>query len=216
MQTSSPLSVVGALVTTLLGAPAMALEMPKHEVVDTFEDFEVRRYTPYVVAETRVEGERSEVGNEAFSRLAGYIFGKNRGARKIAMTAPVAQAPAEGQKIAMTAPVAQAPAGEGAWVVQFMMPSEFSLETLPEPNDPRVSLRLLPARTFAVVRYSGTWSKANYEEHLEQLKAGLQREGLVAKGEPVWARYNPPFTPWFLRTNEILIEVEARQAPLAN
>lgn len=94
-----------------------------------------------------------------------------------------------------------------------MMPSDFSLDTLPEPTDPRVSLRLLPARTFAVVRYSGTWSKANYEEHLGELKTRMQGEGVAAKGEPVWARYNPPFTPWFLRTNEILIEVEAVPAP---
>lgn len=198
-----------ALLIALLGAPAMALETPKYEVVQSFSDFEVRRYAPYVVAETRVEGAQKDVGNEAFSRLGGYIFGNNRGARKIAMTAPVAQAPAEGQKIAMTAPVAQSRADGDTWLVQFMMPSEFSLDTLPEPKDPRVYLRLLPPRTFAVVRYSGTWSKSNYDEHLAVLRAGLAREGLAAKGEPTWARYNPPFTPWFLRTNEILIEVEA-------
>jgi len=205
-----PSPVPGVVLLFLLtGAPAMAIETPKYEVVKAFGDFEVRRYAPYVVAETRVEGAQKDVGNEAFSRLAGYIFGNNRGARKIAMTAPVAQAPAEGQKIAMTAPVTQARAAGDTWLVQFMMPAELSLDTLPEPKDPRVYLRLLPARTVAVVRYSGTWSKANYDEHLAILKAGLEREGLVAKGEPVWARYNPPFTPWFLRTNEILVEVDA-------
>lgn len=184
--------LVGALLT-LAAAPAMAIETPKYEVVQAFDGFEVRRYAPYVVAETRVEGAQKDVGNEAFSRLAGYIFGNNRGTRKIAMTAPVTQAREAGD----------------TWLVQFMMPAEFSLDTLPEPKDPRVYLRLLPARTVAVIRYSGTWSKSNYDEHLATLKAGLAREGLVAKGEPLWARYNPPFMPWFLRTNEIHLEVEA-------
>lgn len=200
--------LVGALLT-LAAAPAMAIETPEYEVVQAFDGFEVRRYAPYVVAETRVEGAQRDVGNEAFSRLAGYIFGNNRGTRKIAMTAPVAQAPAEGKKIAMTAPVTQAREAGDTWLVQFMMPAEFTLDTLPEPKDPRVYLRLLPARTVAVIRYSGTWSKSNYDEHLATLKAGLAREGLVAKGEPLWARYNPPFMPWFLRTNEIHLEVEA-------
>jgi len=185
----------------------MATETPKHEVLKRYGDFEVRRYPSYVVAETEVEGEQSDVGNEAFSRLAGYIFGKNRGARKIAMTAPVTQAPAEGTKIAMTAPVTQSSTGPRSWRVQFMMPSEYSLEMLPEPKDERVHLRLLQPRRFAAIRYSGTWSRKNYEEHLAQLGAAMKREGLEAKGEPVWARYDPPFKPWFLRTNEILIEV---------
>lgn len=200
--------LVGAVLFALVGAPAMAIETPKYEVLKSFDDFEVRRYAPYVVAETRVEGARTDVGNEAFGRLAGYIFGKNRGAKKLSMTAPVTQAPAESSRIAMTAPVTQVAAGGDAYVVQFMMPSEYTLDTLPEPTDSRVTLRELPARTFAVLRYSGTWSHANYREHLAKLRDAMQREGLAPKGEPVWARYDPPFKPWFLRTNEILIEVE--------
>jgi len=187
----------------------MAIESPKHEVLKRYADFEVRQYPPSIVAETEVEGDFNSVGSEAFSRLAGYIFGNNRGARKIAMTAPVTQAPVDGTKIAMTAPVTQESTGPRSWRVQFMMPSEYTLQSLPEPKDARVHLRALPPRRFAAIRYSGTWSQKNYQEHLEQLRSAMQREGLVALGEPIWARYDPPFKPWFMRTNEILLEVSA-------
>ena len=196
------------LFVALSGTQAMAIESPKHQVAKRFSDFEIREYPAYVVAETEVEGEQDEVGNQAFSRLGGYIFGKNRGAKKLAMTAPVTQAPAEATKIAMTSPVTQVSSGPRTWKVQFMMPSEYTLETLPEPTDSRVQLRALEPRRFATIRYSGTWSVKNYQEHLDELRAGMKREGLVAKGEPVWARYDPPFMPWFLRSNEILIEVD--------
>jgi hypothetical protein len=205
---------IAALATGLLGVNVMAIETPKFKLLEKLDGVEVREYPAFVVAETEVEGEQSEVGNEAFSRLAGYIFGKNQGAKKIAMTAPVTQAPAEGTRIAMTAPVTQQAAGAKRWHVQFMMPAEWSLETLPEPVDSRVQLRVVPPRKVAALRYSGTWSQANYREHLEKLQASLGSHGLVARGEPVWARYDPPWVPWFLRTNEILVELEASaQAP---
>lgn len=185
----------------------MAIETPKHEVVTRYADFELRQYPSYVVAETEVEGDQGDVGSEAFSRLGGYIFGKNEGGRKLAMTAPVTQTPTEGKKIAMTAPVTQVSTGPRTWKVQFMMPAAYALAELPEPTDARVQLRVVPAKQFAAIQYSGTWSVPNYEEHLAGLKAAMKREGLTAKGEPVWARYDPPYKPWFLRTNEILIEV---------
>ncbi|MCU0695398.1 MAG: heme-binding protein [Myxococcaceae bacterium] len=192
------------VVSVLLGsATSMATESPKYEVLKRYDGFEVRRYAAYVVAETEVQAERSEAGNAAFGRLAGYIFGGNSGSTKIAMTAPVTQS----QRIAMTTPVTQQASGPSTWVVQFSMPSAFTLETLPQPKDARVTLRPVPARVVAVVRYSGTWSEANYREHLDALVAGLTKHGLVAKGEPIWARYDPPYTPWFLRTNEIQLEL---------
>jgi hypothetical protein len=202
----SALTLVRLLFAALLLAVcgvAMAIEEPKYSVLETFEDFEIRSYAPYVVAETAVQADFDQAGNDAFGILAGYIFGKNKGARKIEMTAPVTQAPT---KIAMTAPVTQT-AGAGEVMVQFAMPREWTLETLPEPLDPRVKLREVPARKFAVIRYSGFWSERRYREHLEKLEAALKREGLYWRGEPVWARYNPPWTPWFLRRNEIWLEV---------
>ena len=197
-----------ALSTALIGAHAMAIESPAFTVLASHGDVELREYAPYVVAETEVDGEQENVGNQAFSRLAGYIFGGNRGQKKIEMTAPVTQAPVEGTRLEMTAPVTQQQADGKRWRVQFMMPAAWTLATLPEPNDSRVQLREVPARRVAAIRYSGTWSKANYLEHLEKLQAVLTREGLGAKGAPIWARYDPPWKPWFLRTNEILVELE--------
>jgi len=182
----------------------MAIDEPSYAVVRAHDTFEVRRYEPYLVAETVVGGTAADAGNEGFRILAAYIFGANKGARKIAMTAPVTEVPV---KIAMTAPVAQSARADG-YLVQFAMPREWALETLPEPTDSRVALRAMPARKIAVVRYSGTWSQGGYEEHLTQLKADLAREGLSWHGEPGWARYDPPWKPWFLRRNEIWLELD--------
>ncbi len=187
----------------------MAIEKPRSEVVARYHDFEVRQYPGYIVAETIVEGAADEVGNEGFRRLAGYIFGKNGGAKKLAMTSPVTQEAKEGTKIAMTAPVAQEQRGPRNWQIQFVMPAAYTLATLPVPDDARVHLRELGARRLAVITYSGTWSQSNYQEHLDKLRAGMQHESLVGIGEPIWARYDPPFKPWFMRTNEILIEVRS-------
>ena len=181
----------------------MATEEPKHRVLEKRDGFEIRLYEPQVVAETLVEGEFGDGGNEGFRRVAGYIFGGNQGARKLAMTAPVTQAP---QKLAMTAPVTQTAAGD-SFVVQFVLPKGVTVENAPVPNDARIRLRTVPERRLAAVRFSGFWSDANYAEHLAKLTAAMRVAGLQATGEPVLSRYNPPITPWFLRRNEIWIDV---------
>jgi hypothetical protein len=185
---------------------AMATEEPKHRVLESREGWEVRLYAPVVVAETAVDGEFGPGGNEGFRRIAGYIFGGNDGGRKVAMTAPVAQErrPPEGTRIAMTAPVAQERSGEG-WTVAFVMPSEQTLATLPRPNDPRVTLREVPARRVAVVAFSGTWGVGRFDEAARDLLAKVAAAGFVPSGPPVYARYDPPWTPWFLRRNEVLV-----------
>jgi len=200
--------MAGAIAIAMLGGDGMAYESPTYRVVDRFGEIEIREYEPYLVAETTVDGGLEGAGNRGFRILAKYIFGDNQGKRKIAMTTPVSQEIAEGTKISMTAPVTQEKAGD-EYRIQFMMPAEYSREELPEPNDPRIAIREIPARRFAAVRYSGTWSKRNYQEHLEKLLATLNAEGYEALGEPVWARYNPPFMPWFLRRNEILTAFRA-------
>jgi len=184
---------------------ASAIEEPKYTVVRQYDDFEIRAYVPYVVAEVVVPGPAEEAGNRGFRILAGYIFGKNKGERKISMTAPVAQAPAPA-KIEMTAPVTQA-AANGGYVVQFTMPSEYTLETLPEPLDPQVRLKEFSGGRFAVIRYSGTWSERNYKEHLEKLERGVEAAGLRTTGSPIYSRYNAPFVPWFMRRNEIWLKL---------
>jgi effector-binding domain-containing protein len=187
----------------------MAIEEAGYTVEKTDGDFQVRRYAPQVVAETLVTGTLEEAGNKAFRTLFRYISGANRAKGKIAMTAPVAQQRA-GEKIAMTAPVGQE-AASNQWAITFMMPTNRTLETLPEPTDEKVRLRAIPAQRMAAVRYSGTWSRQRYERNLARLREWMKANGLAAADDPVWARYNPPFTPWFMRRNEILVPMAEGQ-----
>ena len=179
---------------------------PGYTVVQRYPAFEVRDYAPYLVAEVVVPGPADEAGNQGFRILAGYIFGKNKGERKIAMTTPVTQTAAP-TRIAMTAPVTQAAAEDG-FVIQFRMPEGFTLDTLPEPLDARVKLREVVPGRLAVIRYSGTWSEANYDEHLQKLQQAVAAAGLRTTGNPIYSRYNAPFVPWFLRRNEIWLKVD--------
>ena len=185
----------------------MAIEEAAYTVVKKDNKFEIRDYAPHILAEIIVDDNFEQAGNKAFNRLFRYISGENRSRGKVAMTAPVSQE-SRGGKIAMTAPVGQQPV-QGRWAVSFMMPASYTLETLPEPEDPKISLRQVPAHRMAAVRYSGFWSQKNYLRYKKELESWVHEEGLIIVGDPVWARYNPPFTPWFLRRNEILIPVEA-------
>lgn len=182
-----------------------ATEEPAFTVVQSYADFELRAYDPYLVAEVTVPGPESEAGNQGFRLLAAYIFGGNQSQQKMAMTVPVTQAPVS-QTLAMTTPVTQTPTDAG-FVVQFKMPSAFTLDTLPTPLDDQVRLREVPQATYAVLRFSGLWSQGNYDRHLRQLQQGMVTQQLEAVGPPVYARYNAPFVPWFLRRNEIWIPV---------
>jgi len=196
------------MVMLLTGVQAMAIEEAPYKVVQTSGIFEVRDYEPHILAETLVDGTLEDAGNKAFRRLFNYISGANHTRSSIAMTAPVSQE-SSGQKISMTAPVSQQ-ASAGKWAVSFMMPASYTLATLPVPDDSSITLRQVPARRMAAVRYSGTWSEKNYLENKERLEIWIQENGFKISGEPVWARYNPPFTLWFLRRNEILIPVVTR------
>lgn len=198
-----------ALLVTLLAilgsGGAMATEEAKYKVVLREQDFEVREYEPHIIAETLVDGDFDKAGNKAFSRLFKYISGNNKSRQKIEMTAPVAQG-AGSEKIDMTSPVGQQEAG-GRWAVSFMMPASYSLETLPEPQDPAVVLRQVPARHIAAVRYSGFWSEEGYMLNRDKLEAWIKKNRFRVVGGPIWARYDPPFMPWFLRRNEILVPI---------
>jgi hypothetical protein len=182
-----------------------ATEEPDYTIVQKLEDIEVREYAAYAVAEVVVGGTADEAGNLAFPILAGYIFGKNKGERKLAMTAPVTQV-AEPVKLEMTAPVTQT-AAPGGFRVQFVLPKGVTQASAPEPLDARVTLRDIAPHRVAVIRYSGFWSESNYNQHLGQLQAALRSANLVWVGEPVYSRYNAPFTPWFMRRNEIWLHL---------
>ena len=193
------------LVLVALPMPSNATEEPDYQVLQKFKDVEVRQYDAYCVAEVVVPGPAADAGNTAFPILAGYIFGKNRGERKLAMVAPVTQA-AEPVKLEMTAPVTQT-AAPGGFKVQFVLPKGVTMDSAPEPLDVRVVLRDIAPSRVAVIRYSGFWSDANYLQHLAKLQEALRAADLSGVGEPVYSRYNAPFTPWFLRTNEIWFKV---------
>ena len=183
-----------------------AIEEPSYEVVRQLDGVEVRQYAAYVVAQVLVSGPADKAGNEAFPILAGYIFGKNKGARKFDMTAPVTQAAAP-VRLEMTAPVTQA-AAAGGYVVQFVLPKGVTLASAPEPIDPRVQLQEVPSSRVAVIRYSGFWSQSNYDEHLGKLQAVLRAAQVGWTGEPMLSRYDAPFTPWFMRRNEVWLTVQ--------
>jgi hypothetical protein len=183
----------------------MAIEEPKFSVEKKTEHYEIRSYGPILVAETKVDADFNDAGNKAFRILADYIFGNNQAKEKIEMTAPVTQA-APSEKIAMTAPVTQSKGADG-FVVQFTMPEKFTMATVPKPNDPRVLLREVSGRKLAVYSYSGSWSESRYQEKLADFRSQLLNDKVETIGEPVFARFNSPFRLWFLRRNEIWLEV---------
>ena len=186
----------------------MAIEEPGYTVESKTHSYEIRHYGPVIVAETRIESDFENAGNQAFHILAGYIFGANKSKTKIAMSAPVNQEIAS-ENIEMTAPVTQSKSTSG-FLVQFTMPKKYTLDSLPIPNDSRVLLRQLPARKIAVYRYSGSWSESRYNEKLASFRKDMKSDGLETTGETVLARFNSPFQLWFLRRNEIWIEVKEK------
>ena len=199
------------LALTFPGSPAMAIEEPAYDVLLETKHYEVRRYPTYIVAEVDVDDDFKRAGNSAFRVLAGYIFGDNQPQQKMQMTAPVESR--EGVRMNMTAPVAsQSRDGDGVFTYSFVMERKYTMETLPKPTNPDIRLVERPERVMAVHRYSGTWSEERYEEHEKILLDALETDRVETKGAPVFARYNAPFTPWFLRRNEILIEIEWKDA----
>lgn len=198
--------IILATAVIIIGAmDAMAIEEAMYNVLKKDDIFELRDYAPHILAETVVEGDLEQAGNKAFRRLFRYISGENVARDHVAMTTPVSQEP-RGQKIKMTAPVGQQRV-QDKWAVSFMMPASYTLETLPKPEDPQITLRQVPSRRMAAVRYSGLWSEKNYLRHKVQLESWIRESGLTIVGDPVWARYNSPLSLWFLRRNEILIPV---------
>ncbi|MBC7598053.1 MAG: heme-binding protein [Polaromonas sp.] len=185
--------------------PSHATEEPEYQVVRELAGIEVRQYAAYAVAEVLVPGPAGEAGKQAFPILAGYIFGKNKGERKFAMTAPVTQT-AVPVKLEMTAPVTQTAAPCG-FLVQFVLPKGVTAANAPEPLNARVQLREVLLSQVAVIRYSGFWSDSNYGEHLAKLEAALRAANLVWEGQAMYSRYNAPFTPWFMRRNEIWLRL---------
>lgn len=205
------LRILLVLFLTLKGV-LMAIEEPKYTIIKKYEAFEIREYAPYLVAQTEVSGTFDERGGKAFRILIKYISGENQQQSNIKMTAPVIQESSkeEGQKISMTAPVIQEKGKEdsNSSIISFVMPESFTLDTLPSPLDKRITLREKPAKSIAVLQYSGGWGEEKYKENEAILIKALQDANIKTIGEPSFARYNSPFTLWFMRRNEIMIEIQ--------
>jgi len=170
----------------------MALEEPKHTTLLHEGAFELRDYAASVVAEVSVAGDQRTAGNQGFRKLAAYIFGGNARAQRIPMTAPVKQSRAEGEGL-----------------VRFTMPGSLALADLPQPKDPAIHLKALPAGRFAVLRFSGLAREAGVAAQGARLMAFVKARGLVPTGPITLARYDPPWMPWFLRRNEVMLPVQA-------
>jgi SOUL heme-binding protein len=208
MKTQNAFTSVWVAVLGIMGlmSEAYAIEKPKYEILRSVDfggkAIEIRDYAPCLLAETVVEaGSLKEASSEGFKRLAGFIFGGNRTRESVDMTAPV-----QSEKMDMTAPVGTV-GGPGRYTISFVMPSKYTLETLPVPNDERVQIRQVSGRKVAAIVFSGFWSTANFDEHTALLRAYLGVEGIEALSEPMIARYNMPLTPWFLRRNEVQFEI---------
>ncbi|SES36474.1 SOUL heme-binding protein [Pedococcus cremeus] len=207
----------------------MTEQLPYDVVGHLTDGVELRRYPEHAVAEVTIRGSLTGAGNLAFAPLFAYISGDNRSRSKVAMTAPVVQERARrgrggGERVAMTAPVVQeeeeqqealarstdegvGEAQERSFTVGFVLPSGLTAATAPEPADERVSLRAVPPALAAAIRYSGRWSGSAFEEHRDRLLEAVGRAGLEPVGVPRWLRYDPPFKPWFLRRNEVVVDV---------
>ncbi len=181
------------------------IEMPSYRVIQKEKAIEIREYSPTICAEVTVSGERSKAINAGFRLLADYIFGNNAPKKAIAMTAPVAQQKSE--TISMTAPVTQTKNGDD-WKVQFTMPSAYTLETLPKPNNPEVKIISKPSYRVAVIQFSGFWSEGSLKKQSAKLEDYAKTNNLKLTGNPTYAFYNPPWTLPFFRRNEIFYELK--------
>ncbi len=187
-----------------------SVKEPSFSIVEKDGDIEVRRYDSMIVAEVTMTGDRKDAINNGFRALADYIFGNNDGDAKIAMTAPVTQQAQEGAKIAMTAPVTQQSAGENTWKVHFVMPAEYTMDNIPKPVNPDVTLTEVKPYEAAVLRFSGWAGNDVLDAKTKDLQNWMADKNLKSAGTPVYAFYNPPWTLPFLRRNEIIFPIEGK------
>ena len=190
--------LVALLAYFTASVPAMSYEEPEYNIVKKTDVYEVRQYKKRTVAEIKYGEEDS-----GFGALFDYISGSNKGSKEVEMTIPVTQS----KKIDMTVPVTQS-ASDGEMSMRFFLPTQYSKQNAPAPNDERVKIIDLPEEYYAVISYSGFASDGNFEEHYTELKAALDKDGMVIKGPPIRATYNSPFTPPFLRRNEAMYPLE--------
>ena len=193
------------LIVGVLAGPVMSnVEKPDYKVIQSEQNIEIRQYEPMIIAEVEIDGKRKDAIRDGFRLLADYIFGNNTVEQNISMTAPVQQK--ENQKIAMTSPVQQQLVGK-SWKISFVMPSKYSMDSLPVPNNNRIRLKKILTKKFVVIEFSGTNSNENVTEHEDQLMSYIEDNQIKIIGSPKYAFYNAPWTLPFLRRNEVIIEI---------
>jgi len=173
----------------------MGVEEAKYTVILKANNIEVRQYDAFIVAETPVESSLTDAGNIGFRRLFKYISGTNKKKQKIAMTSPVLQAEED-----------------NSYAVSFLLPASYSMESAPLPTAENVKLRTVPSQRIAAIQYSGRWTENGYLAHKNLLEAWMKEQKLTPNGPAIWARYDPPFTPFWMRRNEVLIPVKTPEA----
>ena len=186
----------------------MATEEPDFTLVYKENNFEIREYAPKIIAQVKIIGNFDEASSEGFRALADFIFGNNtinNESEKISMTAPVVAEPSS-EKIIMVSPVL-AKDKNNQWLISFVMPKEYSLKTLPRPNNPEVTLTALPKEKFAVIVFSGLVRESSYDEKVKLLNNFIKKQNLRIYGSVKIARYNPPWTLPFFRRNELMIKI---------
>ena len=198
--------VIGIILISAIavGSIMSRVETPAYEVIKSQGKIEIRQFEPMIIAEVQMQGERTDAISKGFRLLADYIFGNNTTRQNIAMTAPVQQR--ESTQIAMTAPMQQQ-STKDSWLVSFVMPSEYSMESLPKPKNDRVTLKKVPPQQFIVITFSGTSSDENLREHEEELIEFIKSKNISVTGTPKYAFYNPPWTLPLMRRNEVMIEI---------
>lgn len=204
-------AILAVLIALFSPMTAFAVEEPDHTVVVEGDRFEIRAYDPMIVAEVEVTGDMGRASNSGFRFVADYIFGNNTAQAKIEMTAPVVREPVS-QKIDMTAPVLREPAEGGNWMVAFIMPSEWTMDTLPTPNNPAVTLREVPGEVMAAAKFRGGGSMSNFARREAELRDWIEAQGYEVTGPARYAGYSGPWVPAPVKRQEVLIPVAAREA----
>jgi effector-binding domain-containing protein len=193
------------LIVVMIGPIMSNVEHPTYKILSAEKNIEIRQYNPMIIAEIKVQGDRDKAIKEGFRALADYIFGNNTSRLEIAMTAPVQQQANE--KISMTAPVQQQ-ALDGAWSVSFVMPSQYTIDTLPKPNNANVNIKKVPEQKFAAIKFTGISSKKNIGLHEKSLLQFVKLNQMKVSGPAKYAFYNPPWTLPFMRRNEVMFLIE--------
>jgi len=203
------LSLLLGLITLFsTGATMAAIEEPTYSVIETSGPYELRAYESKIIAEVEVSGTMKQASNRGFKMIAGYIFGGNTSqqgtSQKISMTTPVTMEPTGSEKISMTAPVTMQQ-GNGQWRMHFVMPSKYTMQTLPTPNNDAVTLRQIPKQNYAVIRFSGLTGPQKVANMTASLSHWLKTKNITPKGKPELSRYDPPWTLPFFRRNEVMV-----------